>query len=329
MRELLLHVGHDKTGSSYIESALARSVSALMQHGITYPVPHNMERAANGGITSGNIMRLEEAMSAGADTDAPEARIFFSSELLFGRFFGRKGETLTLEALANTFAVDRIRILLFIRDPIDHLCSSYQQRVKRSGATMSTGRFARRYGHPQLVRDFLDIVAASDLAEVTVFNYSRHRKEILRIVSDWLGLPEGTLALPAFDNVNRSMTHSELEIQKIINERLGNSGHLWSDPLCEKAPDIRSSDIRPSVENQTLAFERLKPYIDEVNACLPAAEHYRRDIAEGEKFPADTFTLNRQQMEILIGAFSDEIVQLREQVAALKVRAAERRKVQS
>lgn len=54
MSVLYLHVGHGKTGSSYLQSALALSQDALRDNGIFYSLNEVGRRAAQGKITSGN-----------------------------------------------------------------------------------------------------------------------------------------------------------------------------------------------------------------------------------------------------------------------------------
>lgn len=54
--ERLLHTGHGKTGSSFLQSALALSSDALRDASIAYPIdPEIAARARAGGITAGNF----------------------------------------------------------------------------------------------------------------------------------------------------------------------------------------------------------------------------------------------------------------------------------
>ncbi|MEQ9693980.1 hypothetical protein [Shimia sp. SDUM112013] len=67
MRRLWVHIGHDKTGSSYLQSVFARNLDMLGAAGIAYPVrPDLRETAAKGQTTSGteNGPDLESRMAA-------------------------------------------------------------------------------------------------------------------------------------------------------------------------------------------------------------------------------------------------------------------------
>ena len=54
-KELILHIGHKKTGSSFIQSVLERNSSLLEKHGYYYPsCSDNFQNAFQGKISSGN-----------------------------------------------------------------------------------------------------------------------------------------------------------------------------------------------------------------------------------------------------------------------------------
>ena len=56
MRRLYLHIGHSKTGSSFLQASFANSVAALAEQGIGYPLAarHVTEAAEGWRISSGN-----------------------------------------------------------------------------------------------------------------------------------------------------------------------------------------------------------------------------------------------------------------------------------
>ena len=54
MNKLILHVGHGKTGSSYIQSFLALNKNMLKNNGFIYPEPNDIQKAIIGHVTSGN-----------------------------------------------------------------------------------------------------------------------------------------------------------------------------------------------------------------------------------------------------------------------------------
>ena len=54
MEEIILHIGHGKTGTSYLQSCLALNRQKLLDIGIDYPEDRSFTSAKKGEITSGN-----------------------------------------------------------------------------------------------------------------------------------------------------------------------------------------------------------------------------------------------------------------------------------
>ena len=48
MNKLILHIGHGKTGSSYIQSFLANNILKLKENGIKYPKPRDLLKQKRG-----------------------------------------------------------------------------------------------------------------------------------------------------------------------------------------------------------------------------------------------------------------------------------------
>ena len=60
MKTLYIHIGHHKTGSSFIQSSLARSAPILANYDIIYPLDENMQAATKGIVNIGNGNMLHE-----------------------------------------------------------------------------------------------------------------------------------------------------------------------------------------------------------------------------------------------------------------------------
>lgn len=283
MRKLLLHIGHGKTGSSMIQSGFRLSRDRLERAGIIYGVGADENVVDELQITSGNGSRLVERPDALTQALLPYAsgtdHLLYSSEMLFGEFLKMKDpERLITDA--RTAGFDQIHILLFVRNPMGHASSLWQQSVKRSGKTALIEDAYNVYKFPALVAKFLTSVEGIDGFNVTLRNYSACSKSLLSEVEKWLEVPENTLMAPKATRVNRSMTRAELELQLAFNAHLGKSGDLISDPLCEKLDDIQPDDIRPSLEVQQALWDRLRSPIQTVNAALPETHKYQFDVKE-------------------------------------------------
>ncbi|ESR26385.1 tetratricopeptide repeat protein [Lutibaculum baratangense] len=310
-RTLYLHIGHGKTGSSYIQASLAKSRRSLEEAGIWYPSPPDADKAASGGISSGNGRMLVgneiPADRAPADCEA----ILFSSERLFKHLLDADNRQ-AVRDWATAAGAGSIEVLLFIRDPIEQLASSYQQAVKRHGTTISLDEFSAKQQMPKDVRDLLAGLRAMSNVRVTVRNYSRVRGSLLPVTAAWLGIDRSLLELPPREQVNRSLTAGELALQRVLNGRVGPSSKILSDPLCELTPDIAADDMRPSMAAQESFWRRLEPFINEVNAQLEAEHHYRADLGPARERPgAPDYLFTDAQIEVIGRSFGDTIEKLR------------------
>ncbi|XWN31988.1 MAG: hypothetical protein ROR55_02405 [Devosia sp.] len=125
---LWIHAGTNKTGTTSIQASLQASRPWLAKHGIVYPGTtlnhHHLVRAAEEG---------EAAMAAAVDALGPSGKgnggaktILISTERV---------QTLTVEekrrfvsALENKYG--RARLLIYLREPVDHAISSAAQAIK-------------------------------------------------------------------------------------------------------------------------------------------------------------------------------------------------------
>ena len=315
MRTLFLHIGHGKTGSSYLQSAFVKNRAAMARLGLTYPEDPSDSRALAGGITIGNGRPLIRAMESRwrAAMLAPRLRrapghVLYSSEFLFGAL-GQEGALARLRELARRSGFERIEILIFIRDPLDHLPSFYQQKVKREGFRGGIARLSRIYRVPARVAALLRGADDAEEIGVTVRNYSRRRSALLAVAADWAGLPEGALAAPGKAVVNRSLTRAELNAQRIINARFGPSGRIAADRFCEELPDIAAEHVELTRRPARRMIRRLAADIRYVNRVVPPEERYRADFnalpLKQRRRAAPT--LNAAQVRVLIEGLTGEM----------------------
>lgn len=312
MPTLFVHVGHNKTGSSFIQSSLALSLDNLHSAGIAYPEYSTLQTAAQGLISSGNgalLLNSEQTFDAFTGPS-----VLLSNETLFISLLTAANAD-RLHQVAQQIGAEQIKILLITRDPIDHASSMYQQKIKRGGFTDSIDGLYEEYAFPQLVADFLTHpqLGAHPNVDVTLRNYSHVSSDLIGVVSEWLRTPPGTLQEPPFAVVNRSMTAAELEFQRVVNQSLGPSGGLVSDQLCNFLPDIPSDKVIPARVRQKELLDRLDSAMNFVDNCFPAGEQYNRGLAgdptEQERGTALVFT--QRQVEVIGTSVAQEIKDLR------------------
>ena len=312
MRTLFLHIGHGKTGTTWVQSSLRLSRSALAAHGIDYP------HGADGGaedplrVTSGNgfgLLDSADALEAALARAKPGQSALFSNEDLFNHLHDGDGEAF-LGPVARRLGFERVELLLFVRDPLGHAASRWIQWVKDRGLTEPMEAHFAAFDVPERVARVLERLARVEGVGVGVRNYSRCGDRLLDEVAAWLGLPPDALAAPPAEQVNRSLTGAELALQLGLNARLGPCPRLVAYPLIERLPDIRPEPLRPDRAVQQATWDRLLPSIERVNARLPAGHHYRCDLREGPA-PTESFVFSPAQVDVIADAFAAEALRLR------------------
>ncbi|MFK4017910.1 hypothetical protein [Cobetia marina] len=264
MNSLYLHVGHGKTGSSYLQSILAGSQDNFRRLDIEYPLNNGASRAIQGKVTSGNGNLL--AQYNFSNNHNKNIRFLFSSEVLFHDFLSSIGSDLVKKI--NNLKFTEVKILLFIRDPFDHASSSYQQSIKRGGSTKTINEFLENYSHPALVKQFIKQSRNINNCKLTIKNYTNCKDDIDHVLCDWLEISTGNLVYPENKKVNRSLTKSELYLQREFNKHLGASGDLISDPLCDELPNIESDKFFGTQDMQARVIDRLSDDIKFVNDSI-------------------------------------------------------------
>lgn len=285
MRTLYLHIGQGKTGTSFLQSCFALSRSALATSGIRYPRSAHHQQAAAGRTTTGNghLIRsmLGSATSrrvAGTALRASNMRhassdLLFSSEFFFAGM-STKGRSHVLPDFARHAGYDQIKVLMLIRDPVEHVVSSYLQYVRRSGGHETLSDVAARFRLPHRTAQVL-ASHTDPMFEFTVLNYSRVANNLADEAAKWLSLPASVLTKPAQNRVNRSLTKAETAFQRALNARLGKCSDVFADDICEAMPNIPHDPPRLTATDIAALQTRLAPAIAEVNAQIDPAHAYR------------------------------------------------------
>lgn len=322
-----IHIGHGKTGSSFLQSALALSATTLAQHGLFYPIQDSTAAEAHKGhITGGNVTARRLKLDELPEPSGPGQRLLLSSESFFF-YLHRNAESFQAE-YARVFGDTPLHVLLYLRDPVDHAVSAYQQSIKRGGYAGSLAKKLDAYTLPQ--HTISVISALQDMgAQLTMHNYSRCRDTLVQTFEDWLGLPTDSLTRPENAQVNRSLTRAELEVQRLVNKHLskrvgGSTGRFASDPLCNELPDIKSetppldpADLQRFLTRMqeefsdpsytTLVPEEARPRVGTLE------EHAARFPAPPEN-PQDTvYTFTQAQLEVLMHSLTRPLLHNAEQ----------------
>lgn len=149
MRELLLHIGAHKSGTTFIQNALPANAARLAAQGVLYPVRARDGRGAHWEWTA---RLLEDADAAGAALEAAAAtqsldRVLLSDENLLYPLLTDGGGAAMLATLGKRF---RVRLLLALRRQ-DAFWESYYAQCQRDAPQtllppgMTIERFDRQW----------------------------------------------------------------------------------------------------------------------------------------------------------------------------------------
>jgi hypothetical protein len=201
-----------------------------------------------------------------------------------------------LAAMARHHGFERVAVLLFIRDPIGHLSSLWQQRVGGAGLADELAAYFENF--PGRVARLMETVATTEGIELSVQNYSRCGDRLLMILERWIGLGDGALLTPGVERINRSWTLAELEFMLALNRhrRAPSKDLAWM--LRERLPHVEPDRIRPAIDVQKGWWERLRPDVERVNRQLPAEHRYLADLVEPPSSPND-LRFTREQIDVI------------------------------
>ena len=305
----IIHIGHGKTGTSSIQSYLAGAADHLKTLGILYPEHHSFDFAARGEISSGNGNLLLE------ETHIIEPNSLYSSEILF--------QTLATDnALENLLKKTNgdLKIVCYTRDLFDFSFSIWGQLIKRSGFTKGYDLFMKNNftkGH------FLEkleywIDASNRLGfELKILNYSRQKHQIIpHFLANSLEIDTEKLLniYPVTDiRVNRSLTLSEYEFQRLMNKHVTSVTHGYvSDLLVNQLPHITAQ--RPFIRKSTyqLVVSKLTPMINRINMSLPPSEAIKIQTfnevnSKSHHRNNQLYEFSREQLEVLAQGFAKRI----------------------
>jgi len=314
--ELLIHIGHGKTGSSFLQSSFRVHRGELRSAGVDYPVGSEgkWESAADRGRGNGlHLLQSEENFRRLLSLN-PARQVcaqLWSSEILFEEM--DRAESLSfLPETAARLGFEKVRVFLAIRDPLGHAASDWQEEIK-CGRNSDLEQKLLTFDFPERVDALLSKLSAVPRLEITVRNFSRHRTHWLKIMEEWIGLPPSTLPELSVPIVNRSLTLGELALMRALN---GSGGYFrgFTNSLCQRLPHIEADQVRPSLAVQRAALERINPAIERVNARIPETEHYCPDLRESKSDP-EVFTLTPEQIDVIGETLGGEISALRSAVA--------------
>jgi len=234
-RQVIVHAGFSKTGTSSIQDACETHRGVLRAHGIAYPrfefgehvfTTHSIPLVA---AVARHPARYGVVLSPRFAPE-PGAVIAHCRAQLARVLQAPQGETLLLstELIENFDAPDmaalralltphtqRLRVVAFIRSPESGLSSLLQERIKMGGLPdpwALVGRIRQKYEN--LCGHFAD-----ELEVVDFHAASQHRLGLVGAFLLLAGLPEPALAALPFETHNERLSMEAYALMRAINER--------------------------------------------------------------------------------------------------------------
>ncbi len=284
--KIFLHVGHSKTGSSFLQAILAQNHARLSQLGIHYPMlERDHARATRGGVTSGNRRVINDPEQLGKALSYPGA-VLLSNESMWRKFADARFVDTIAEAAARS---DRtVAIFLCLRNPIEHNQSRFMQLSQAGMSSMTISEFFQGkavYDQLDLFASVLGIIDLCDQLgfELAIYNYSIIRSHLLPTFCRFLGVDEvDTLVSDnAMTRVNRSLNTVELGARRALNNLFQDCPQLPQDrnylrELVDATPELNFPLPRPTAEALDRFLVGIGQDLDATNARLPAQAQYER-----------------------------------------------------
>jgi hypothetical protein len=349
MKELVLHLGIPKTGSSALQVFLARNHAALLARGVDYLRIGEFMLGVEGRISAGNGAYLARTMlPADAPAHLPDAEHYWaefrnavarstarigivSSEL----FVDARREA--LEALIAGLGEDGItvRALYYIRRQDQFLASSYMQQVKRHACTESPESYARTayrqhpyLGYHSFYRYFCGIFGADNILCRVYEGALTRGSGLFRDVLGALGIAAEGLAF-AVPDINTSLTPKDAAIMLLINRHQPRM--QFSDLVVENA--VRTGAMQAGIAHNILPrwlIAEVEAHFREENQAM-ARDYFKREqlFASGPGAgladpPApQSISSPALTLEDVISFFGGLLVRYDQRLAALEQRIGE------
>lgn len=297
--DLVLHIGPHKTGSTYVQHALADNRQALRRAGWLYPefgTPANMPghhllaHEAETYLTASEIAKLRREVG-------DSKKMVLSAE----GFCNWPNDH--FQSLADQLGAHRVRLLYYLRDPYEQFYSYWKERVRQGHIQSLPEWFMQNFGDPHrsyvlnpLVH--LDRYRALDPRfELQLISYETLRRSGQDIVDPlWRGTLEVEEAfVPPKERLNRSLSIEATEFLRMLIEH-----------YTLRHPDVHGRVVRHAFTHRVKARWG-RAGIDLVADAEAAMRSYAHDLSQ-------QMTLSRRSgfyrflMENLKGKFSDTLL---------------------
>ena len=268
-REVVIHLGHGKTGSSSIQRFLKESPEFLIKRGYIYPTSPNVQ--PNIGNFDGfshdwfdNILPIIQ--------ESGNSKFIFSSEIAFNRtgaFF---------DLVHKYMSEYTFKLVIFARDPIPTISSTFLQRLKKYGEFPDFSSFLRerKYVLGSLKKLSYIINRSQSVGiDLEIINFNTCNNVVLDFLDRSLGFDSSDLRLIS-DNVqlksNLSISY-EIALLLLTSSPLFNTGRSHKiNKILQQYPEIyysgRGVEIYPSEMDLDILKKTNRSHMNAINQVL-------------------------------------------------------------
>jgi len=226
--KLYLHIGTEKTGSSFLQSYLAKNRSMLEKHGIYFPDAGIREvDMLSGRISPGNASELNTLLSQKLWTKVEQwlkakykatkdnncKQLLLSNEVLIKTF----SDETTLSKfinIVNNQGFDLQSFLLIIRYPVGQALSLYKHRSKNGDMMPIHQWLEENYILADCLKNFYQNIKDLNV-DLKQYAYQKNSEYLVEVcINKWLSLDEQVAV--EHKSVNPSLTLSELKLMSQI-----------------------------------------------------------------------------------------------------------------
>lgn len=250
---LYLHIGTEKTGSSFIQSIIYYNRQVL-QDGHIFAPKDNFEdiQIPKGQVSGGNgfkfykllkDMKFREASNyLNAQKKRAESlhcrSILLSNENLFRVFSENSVEVMSILKDLNF----KIKLCLFLRDPLDHITSMYKHRNKHGKHSNFKDWLYQDYSTIKNLKTLIEkLESHKEIYEIQTFLYEKSKSIKNIFFEDFLGLNAKNLFVK-HKKVNKSLTFSEILLLTNLFDKTSNLRYKLSLNLQNLDQKLKAND---------------------------------------------------------------------------------------
>lgn len=203
MKQVIVHIGPHKTGSTFIQNSLNENADSLKKQGVRFLHDSDIHGAAMSMVKE-NYKEAEEKLKAISRVigNFPEEKIILSQEDFSGDLVGRTLKrkvypklTKNIRVIARSLRPHRVKFVFFVRDEDEWIRSCYVQHLKFRTKFFSLNDFRNHYDVNFRWNEKLEKPAEAVGNDLVVARYSRSPNsglnDILSLVSAHIA--EGTV----------------------------------------------------------------------------------------------------------------------------------------